>query len=492
MFIDIWAPTGAVKGSNLPVKVWLYGGSNTAGSISDPLYDGCSLAKDSIVVSLNYRLGPLGFLAYPDAGVEGNFAVMDQILALSWIQEEIASFGGDPDKVLLFGQSAGAIDAYVLSSLPQAPSLFRGVAMESGGGRDSPNVEWTKPFYSKYIRSLGCSLDSSDTLDCLRNVSITDMNSTIIEQDRVSSGGIYVSTLISNNGSGGAWIPVVDGKVVPENPARVGVRVAAIFGSNTRDASFFVLGHYGTSILNITEADYDQFLSVSFGPLATIVNNTYPWSAFEEYGLLQGFVAMTTIYTENSFKCPANRGLKAAAAKGIDVWTYSFNHTDSCPWFPSIPSIPEELQQFSASHTSEIPFVFAQTKNLPRPNGSCNFTVAEDAISDFMVRAWTSMAENGQPANSSVWPAWTPTGNEGITINDTVSTGPLNMTECDFWDNIIDELSKLDAKIAANVSASNATETSTPTATVTSGSNSFSTSKGTIAYLSVLIVAFLK
>jgi carboxylesterase type B len=448
---------------------------------------------DSIVVSINYRLGPLGFLAYPDAGLEGNYAVLDQLLALSWVQEEIVAFGGDPDKVLLFGQSAGAIDAFVLASLPQAPSLFRAVAMQSGGGRDSPNAEWTKPFYSKFIRSVGCSLDSSATVDCLRNVSITDMNDTVIEQDHVPSGGISASTIISSNGAGGAWIPVVDGKIVPENPAQVGVRVPAIFGSTTRDAGFFVLGHYGTSVTNITEADYDQFLSVSFGPLATTVNKTYPWSAFEEYSPLQGFIAMTTIYTDNSFKCPASRGLKAAASKGIDAWAYSFNHTDSCAWFPSIPSDPRELPVFGASHTSDIPFVFAQTKNLPRPNGSCNFTAAEDAISNFVVSAWTSMAENGRPANSSVWPAWTPTGSEGITITNTVSTGPLNMTECEFWDNIIDELSKIDASAAANVSASNATgsPTSTLPAPVTSGSNSFWTSKRSIAYLFGIIVAFL-
>jgi len=132
----------------LPVKVWLYGGSNEGGAVSQPLYDGCNSAVDSIVVSVNYRLGPLGFLAYPDAGITGNYAIQDQLLALRWVQDEISAFGGDPDKVLLFGQSAGAADSYILSSLPQAPSLFRAVALESGGGRDAPPVADTKPVYT--------------------------------------------------------------------------------------------------------------------------------------------------------------------------------------------------------------------------------------------------------------------------------------------------------------------------------------------------------
>lgn len=116
--MDIWTPANATDASKLPVKVWLFGGSNNGGSISAPLYDGCSLARDSIVVAINYRLGALGFLAYENAGLMGSYGIQDQLLALTCIQEEIASFGGDPDKVLLFGQSAGAFDAYVISSLP--------------------------------------------------------------------------------------------------------------------------------------------------------------------------------------------------------------------------------------------------------------------------------------------------------------------------------------------------------------------------------------
>lgn len=96
LFVDVWKPADASPASRLPVKVWIFGGSDEAGGISDPTYNGCYSATDSIVVSINYRVGPLGFLALPDLGLNGNFGIMDQILALKWVQENIAYFGGDP------------------------------------------------------------------------------------------------------------------------------------------------------------------------------------------------------------------------------------------------------------------------------------------------------------------------------------------------------------------------------------------------------------
>ena len=89
-------PAHATTGSKLPVKFWIYGGANDGGSISDPLYSGCNLATDSIVVSANYRLGALGFLSLESAGIAGNFAVQDLLLALQWVQDNIDAFGGDP------------------------------------------------------------------------------------------------------------------------------------------------------------------------------------------------------------------------------------------------------------------------------------------------------------------------------------------------------------------------------------------------------------
>jgi hypothetical protein len=97
LYLDVWKPANATAGSALPVRVWIYGGANSAGGISDPLYDGCNIASgDALLVSINYRLGPLGFLALDSAGIAGNQATQDILLALEWVQENIAAFGGDP------------------------------------------------------------------------------------------------------------------------------------------------------------------------------------------------------------------------------------------------------------------------------------------------------------------------------------------------------------------------------------------------------------
>ncbi|KAJ5957268.1 hypothetical protein N7501_011547 [Penicillium viridicatum] len=161
LYLDIWAPSSTTKDSKLPVKVWVYGGSETEGSISDPLYDGCNTAEaGSILVSVNYRLGPLGFMTLETAGIYGNQGIQDLILGLEWVRDNIAAFGGDPKKVLLFGQSAGAENVYIIGSLPQAPSLINGIIVESGGGRIVSSDSTQQKVGASFAQILKCS--SSD------------------------------------------------------------------------------------------------------------------------------------------------------------------------------------------------------------------------------------------------------------------------------------------------------------------------------------------
>ncbi len=179
LFLDVWVPSNATASSGLPVKVWVYGGSDETGGISDPLYNGCFSATDAVIVAINYRLGPLGWLSLQRLGLSGNFGLQDQLLGLQWVQDNIAAFGGDPvgsaaelaschhrrdcaltaqqKKVLLFGQSAGAFDVFALASLPQAPSLMKAAAMQSGGGVDFATLDEAEKFNEQFVKNINCS-----------------------------------------------------------------------------------------------------------------------------------------------------------------------------------------------------------------------------------------------------------------------------------------------------------------------------------------------
>lgn len=436
LYLNVYVPAEATSLSTLPVKVFIYGGSNSEGSVSDPAYSGCYAAVDSLVVTVNYRLGPLGYLSVPSAGLEGNYGIQDQLLALQWIQDNIAAFGGDPSQVLLFGQSAGAVDVFVISTLPQAPQLFRAAAMESGGGRDMPTIEQASVWNNKFVAALNCSVSDAD---CIRGISLDALNAT---QAAITfpSGDIPDSdTLFSNDGKGSTWGPVVDGNIVPLQPSKVGVQVPAIFGSNANDGSLFVWGAYGANVLTLNEADYDSFLTANFQSLAGLVNETYPLSKFATSSSLlpPAYLAITSVLTAYAYQCPAYRGLRVGAANGLDVFAYSFDHTPSCAWNPFLFDDTDILQLFGSTHTAEIPFVLGHTKNLPPPSGSCNFTAAEDAISTVMMGSWTSMAATGSPGPLTWWPAWTANQSTGFLVEgDEVIVGVVDFSACAFWDDI--------------------------------------------------------
>ncbi|PKK44949.1 hypothetical protein CI102_8799 [Trichoderma harzianum] len=159
LYLDVYVPPHATFKSSLPVKVFAYGGGNDGGAITYPLYDSCNLATDAIVVKFNYRLGPLGFLALPDAGIRGNMAIQDYLAGLTWVKHNIKAFGGDSTKVMLFGQSAGADDTFVVSTLPEAKHLISAAVMESGGGQDVAPYKTATYTGKSYAKTLNCRSD---------------------------------------------------------------------------------------------------------------------------------------------------------------------------------------------------------------------------------------------------------------------------------------------------------------------------------------------
>ncbi|KAI2465933.1 alpha/beta-hydrolase [Annulohypoxylon bovei var. microspora] len=432
LFLDVWVP--ATSESKLPVKVWLYGGSNEGGGVSDPTYNGCFSAQDSIVVSVNYRLGPLGFLALEDLGLTGNYAIQDQLLALRWVQENIAKFGGDPQKVLLFGESAGAIDSFTITTLPEIPQLVRAAALESGAGRDLATLADSQVWYTEFLDAMNCS---TPDVSCLRSASTSAIKAAV--EAMPAPPVMTVNTALANNGTRSSWTAVVDGKVIKEQPSTAGIKVPAIIGSNAMEGSLFVLASYGAAAIQnkLTETQYDEFLAYNFGPLASRVNETYSVA-----GTFNGSVlaALTTIVTDVSYRCPSYRALLQAEKSGVAVWSYRFSHVPSCGWYAGIESA--WIPSLGATHTSEIPFVFNFTSGMPPPDGNCTFTQPEQALSRDMSRAWTNMAGLGRPADQSAWPAWTSNASVGVVMDDAMEPGVVDYTECIFWDAVNSELNE--------------------------------------------------
>ncbi|KAI0125007.1 Alpha/Beta hydrolase protein [Xylariales sp. AK1849] len=432
LFLDVWTPSSATPDSKLPVKVWLYGGINQAGGISDPTYDGCYSTTDSIVVSINYRVGPLGFLAVKSLGLSGNFGIMDQLMGLRWVQDNIAAFGGDPTEVLLFGQSAGAFDSFVLTTRPEAPELMKAAAMESGGGRDVVTVDQAQAQHMRFVNALNCS---ATDITCFRAASPSALADAVSSMPGDPAPACF--TPFNNLGARTPWGPLVDGQFIPVSPSTVGTKVPAIFGSNTDEGTLFAFGAYGAAGLTLNQSAYDTFLSYNFGPLASKVNQTFPVDRFNG----SYFEALQRILADVSYKCPAYRGLLKAQELGIPVWSYEFGHSPSCGWYGSIPA--SILKYVGAAHTAEIPFVFNTTQYMPLPNGNCTFSSQEKSLAASMSLAWTNMAAYGSPGDETVWPQFTASASAGVNIGDAMVAGTVDYSACAFWNEINEESIKI-------------------------------------------------
>ncbi|PCG98453.1 Carboxylesterase, type B [Penicillium occitanis (nom. inval.)] len=462
LYVDVWTPSEATKDSKLPVKVWVYGGSNTEGGISDPIYNGCTIADEgAILVSINYRLGPIGFLGLDSAGIYGNQGIQDILLALEWVQNNVAAFGGDTKKVVLIGQSAGAEDAFIIATLPQAPSLFRAAISES-----IPN---TQLMFNSTIQSSGASY--AQALNCSVSDKTCLQDKTVAELRDAYSNNAYLNEGIGKDDEIGMRFPTshgfdayVDGTVIAEDPSVRGPQVPMIIGFNQKEGVLDTASQYPgiQAIESATAAQYQTFLSDDFGAAAQLVGDYYPLSLFQaSVGNSTGwavFEAISTVLTDAHFKCPGYQGLLEAARKNISVWTYEFTHNSSCVWMDTMEQ--SAISVYGATHTAELPYLFG---NLDFDfNTSCNSTPTEYSLGKQMRKLWTAMAENGNPSTDDVqWPRFEVTANgsstPGLIIGNSTVPGLIDYSVCQLW-----------AKVNATILSSNATATGRPTASSTS------------------------
>jgi para-nitrobenzyl esterase len=405
--LNVWTPE-ARRGANRPVLVYVHGGYFTWGSSSRrvqgvDLYDGAELATrgDVVVVTVNYRLGALGFAGHARLGEEnehgasGNYGLLDQIAALSWVKRNVQGFGGDPDRVILFGLSAGAISTAALYASPLARGLFSGAILHSG----SPGA---RPL--EHAESLGATLASR--LDC-------DREPDVVACLRERSAAEIVAAL-PESFDGDGFGPVVDGWVLPEPPlelvhAGAGSPVPLIVGV-TADEFTTMISNFIDGPIDSPEA-YATYLRDRFGEAAA-ADILAHWPAS---GYSTPIDALVAFFSDLAFVCPSRR-LAGAAAGHAPVGRFVYTHTYS--------SGPQAI--YRAGHGLDLPFVF-------RNFFGHSPDAAELRLSDTVIAAWSRFAATGELP--SQLPPYDPVTDPHLILDTILGTGARFRGEtCDFLD----------------------------------------------------------
>jgi para-nitrobenzyl esterase len=391
LYLNVFAPWPAGP-KGLPVMVWLHGGSNRVGTGADESYNGCSLALHGvIVVTINYRLGVIGFFAHPELTAEsahhssGNYGLLDQIAALQWVQQNIGQFGGDPENVTLFGESAGSIDATILMTSPWVKGLFQRVIAESG-----PAFGLGPPLTLADGEAVGKAIGHTAVLRQMPADQVADLEQRVVAT-RFKS--------FDANGS------VVDGWVLPQSPAKSFAsgkiqKADLLAGQNGRELSAFRIGA-AAAAKRAAQPSSKSAPSDAVKQLADAARPIYGgWTdmALAMYLaqiLMHGDIAVDHASNDMLMACPVGAEVALASSVGARAFVYRFDR--------SIPGKGEA--KLGAFHGLEIPYVFnaftvRSWRWLP-------FTDTDRKLSETMQSYWTNFAKSGDP-NAPGLPGWKP------------------------------------------------------------------------------------
>ena len=390
LFLSVW--TGVDAGTSAPVMVWLHGGAYTFGSSSQPVYDGEALAQHGVVVvTINYRIGALGFLdlsslSGPEQQFDGNLALKDVLLALRWVQQNIAAFGGDPERVTVFGESAGAGLVTTLLAVPSAAGLFSRAIAESSPVSSVYDAARAETVTHLFLAAVG-------------NPAPADLRA--LPVDTIVEAGMTVFAEVPQQHPGTiAFGPVIDGELLPEAPATVlaegrGLPVPLLIGTNRDEASLFRM--MKSPLMPIREEQIEQMLTElgTERPGIDLPSMAQVRSAYE--GVRHHTVGLG-IARDIGFRMPT---LWAAEghSRVAPVWHYRFDH--------ATPML--HLLRIGATHATELPYVWG---TFGRRAHDLTFRLGgrheAERISARMQQRWTAFAKGEAPnADGAVeWPAF--------------------------------------------------------------------------------------
>jgi para-nitrobenzyl esterase len=411
LFLNVYAPAGLRgKIGHLPVMFWIHGGALVTGESND--YNPAKLvAKGTVVVTINYRLGALGFLAHPalagPGGSSGNYGLMDQQAALRWVQRNIARFGGNPRNVTIFGESAGGLSVLSQVTSPIARGLFSRAIVESGAyALTEAPLATAESAGQAFATKAGCP---DQTAACLR--------------------ALPVPAVLANQNAAG-YQPDIDGAVLHQSIGTALAsgqfnRVPLINGSNHDEFRLFVALDQLEGQPAVTADNYVASIEAELGlpaAAAQAVAAKYPVANFSSPP-----VALGAAGTDVVFACPALT-VDQSASKFVPVHAYEFADENAPERF-----LPPLGFPYGAAHASEIQYLFDLSAAIPGP-----LNAAQQQLSAAMQQYWTNFAKIGIPSSPNVplWPAFTTAGQQMISLappRPTVTTTFAVRHNCAFW-----------------------------------------------------------